>query len=261
MIDHISHTSIDTWLRCPRQWRYRYLDGIKIPPPGAIILGRAYHKGLEINFEQKIISKKNLPLDDILDAFRTSFDDYINQEGEVNWEGEKPDRMVDEGVEITRIYITHHARKIQPVSVEEKFSLDGFCEIPLVGKVDLITEDNRIIDHKITKRRKTLNDIDIQSLAYSIAYPGRRFEYHIGIRTKKPQVQRLEVNVKTQDQEFYKEIAKEVIKAIKSGIFPPNPNGWHCSKKFCGYYDICRERSRKRTLVEKSLEEIEKIEI
>ena len=68
----LSPSSINMFLRCQYQWYLRYVEGLKVPPKSALVVGLAFHKGEEINFSQKVETGEDLPLDDVLDAYDTS---------------------------------------------------------------------------------------------------------------------------------------------------------------------------------------------
>ena len=57
---HISVSQIKMFLRCPLQYKYRYIDNLKIPPTGSLLLGSSVHSSLEGNYRQKIETKQDL---------------------------------------------------------------------------------------------------------------------------------------------------------------------------------------------------------
>ena len=78
---HLSFTQINMFLRCARQYEFRYIKGLRRPPSGALILGKSWHKAVELNYSQKIQTEKDLPIEDVQDcfsdAFEEAFDNYI----------------------------------------------------------------------------------------------------------------------------------------------------------------------------------------
>ena len=46
-LDHLSYSSISTWLMCPRSWKYRYLDRVPVPTSPALMFGSAFHNTVE----------------------------------------------------------------------------------------------------------------------------------------------------------------------------------------------------------------------
>jgi len=49
MLNHVSHSQLSMWIRCPRQWEYRYVKNVKSLSSGALIEGSCYHDTLEFN--------------------------------------------------------------------------------------------------------------------------------------------------------------------------------------------------------------------
>jgi ATP-dependent helicase/DNAse subunit B len=79
-LQHLSVTSLRTFMRCALQYYWRYCKGLKIPPVGAIVLGKSVHKGLEENFRHKQQTKKDLSLPKVLEAYAAFFEQEKQQE-------------------------------------------------------------------------------------------------------------------------------------------------------------------------------------
>ena len=60
---HLSVTQLKMFLRCPLQYEFRYIKGLKVPPVEAMTLGKSIHSTLEENYKQKIETKKDLPIE------------------------------------------------------------------------------------------------------------------------------------------------------------------------------------------------------
>lgn len=246
--EHLSATSLKMYLRCPLQFMFRYVKGLKIPPAGVIILGKSVHKGLEENFRHKKQTQIDLPIKKVLEAYSNCFD-RSKQEEEVDWEGENPGKLKDEGVGLIKVYHKITAPPIQPIAVEEGFEL-GFENVPytLKGYVDLVDQDKRIRDTKTSRRSYPQNatQTDIQLTAYNLAYKYIKGEepkslcFDVMVRTKQPKVQTLQSPPRTPAQltRFLK-LLGSIAWAIKTGIFYPCENQQVCS--WCGYKEICRK--------------------
>ena len=70
----LSYTQINMFLRCPRQYEYRYVHGLKVPPTGAMVQSRVWHQTVELNYRQKIHSDRDLALGEMQEFFATHFD-------------------------------------------------------------------------------------------------------------------------------------------------------------------------------------------
>mgnify|MGYP000017523799 CR=1 FL=1 len=244
---HLSVTSIKMYLRCPLQFMFRYVKGLKIPPVGAIVLGKSVHKGLEENYRHKQKTEKDLPLPKVLEAYAAFFD-LEKQQEEIDWEGENPGKIKDEGIGLLKVYHKEIAPPIQPLAVEEEFILE-FENTPytLKGYLDLVDQNKTIRDTKTAKRSYPQDSAqtDIQLTAYNLAYKYLKGEepkslcFDIMVRTKQPKVQTLQSPPRTQEQltRFLK-LLGSIARAIKTGIFYPCENQQVCS--WCGYREVCK---------------------
>ena len=75
------------YLKCPRQYELRYVEGKKSPPGVALIEGTCMHDALEFNNKAKKKSKKDKPTNKVVEAFNDSFSDKKKEIGD--WQGEK----------------------------------------------------------------------------------------------------------------------------------------------------------------------------
>ena len=248
----ISASSVNTYLRCPMQWFFRYIEGKKIPPSGSMYLGSQWHKVAENNYTQKITSKKDKPVAQMKEVFVDFFDRGFKEQ-EVHLEnGEKEkSELKDTGIAITNVYAARLAPQVQPVKVEEKFliSVEGIKK-QVIGFWDVIDKDGFVRDNKSKSRTPAQSDVDndLQLSIYAYAY---RQVYGIrekgltldcAITTKVPQGVIMRTSRTNNDIEDVLKVVKGVEQATKSGIFYPNSNGWHCSEKWCGFYPLCKGR-------------------
>jgi len=233
------------YLRCPLQYKFRYIDGLKIPPPSTITLGKTIHQTLEENFSQKIKTQKDLPLEYLKDYFSDIWD--IEAKETQFEEDEKPGKVKDEGINLVSIYHKTHSPHIIPISVEEEFELEfENSPLKLKGYIDLIDKDKTIIDHKIKQRSMIQQDAeqDPQLTAYYLAYkiknqkPPKGLRFDVIVRTKTPKIQKILISKTDQDTTRFLKILTQITKAIKSGIFYPNES-FYCN--VCGYRELCKK--------------------
>jgi len=246
---HLSHSQISMLLRCPRQYEYRYIQGLKVAPGAALLLGTSYHAALEKNFLQKVDTGIDLDAQTVLDAYDDAWTKRLANE-EIDWQGESPSETKDLGACLVDTYMRHVAAFVMPAKVEQKFSvyLPGLEGYTLDGVIDLITDKGFIIDHKTAGRAKTQQDADddLQPCAYAAALMTDPcideidFQFQVALKTKKPVIQFVDTKRTRKHVEWYLDLCSNVVKQIKAGIFPPNPCGWHCDPRWCGYYDRCK---------------------
>lgn len=247
---HLSATQISMFLRCPRQWAYRYVEHIKSPPSGAMKLGNVWHQALKRNYRQKVETKTDLPLDEMTDFFAETFDKEIESEEVIFDPGETAGKLKDQGVSVTTAHHTALAPTIQPVQVEQedRFALakNGF-PYDLVTIIDLVDDAGRIRDSKSWGKTPNQSDLDrdIQLSTYALAYRIKEGKAEAGllidavIKTKEPKAKTFETARNREGLKLHLNTIGHIAKAIHAEAFPPNPTGWWCSKKFCGYWDRC----------------------
>ncbi|MCX7618914.1 PD-(D/E)XK nuclease family protein [Tepidiforma sp.] len=250
-VDHLSFSSISTYLRCPRQWAYAYLEGLRRRPTGALIRGEAVDRGAARNLSQKIESRRDLPVGDILETTEDAFRRAVDREGgpsEVDWEGANQARLLDSSIELARIHAYEHAPHIDPAAVqlELKRALPSGREF--VGYLDYVQRDGRVGDIKTGSKRmgQEAADRDLQPSAYAyLVGEPIRFEFARLIDTG---TRRGEEIVTTERDAgaitWFEQLASEVDRAIAAEVFPPNPNGWHCSPRYCGFWTRCMVQHR-----------------
>ncbi len=260
-------TALDTFARCGEQFRQRYILGRKRAPAVAQVVGSGVHLAVAANFNSKLESGELLPVDQVIqqarDAVDRSFQGEIELDPEECAAGKSTIKgaAIDSAVRLAEAHAESVAPAIEPVTVERSFSLrlDEFLaareisgELDLVGTIDLEqeTEDGeRIRDLKTTRRAPQEGTAakSTQLAAYAVAKrvldgrapAGVALDYLVdGARVRHIE-QIASAPDALQEAALLNRVAM-VAKAIEKGVFPPvEPGHWTCSRKFCGYYDLC----------------------
>lgn len=238
-----SASSLSTFLRCGQQWEFAYVYAIKRPPNIRMVVGVAAHEAVETNFNQKLISRLDLPVGDVTDAFASAFD-RLSVEAAKDPE-EPAGKAKDSGVALVGTYQTQVAPTIMPLLVEQEvqFNIDG---VPYSGFVDLVDEEGMVRDLKTTGRKPT------DRSKYALAMTG----YSVGYRALTGNREKgvlLDYMVRTKEPYYYpvmsgpasnaaikgfSQILNRVSSSVKAGIFLPTGLGTGaCS--WCPYTDIC----------------------
>lgn len=268
---YLSPSQLDTYCRCPEQWRRRYVEGEIIPPGVALLVGGGYHGGIEANHRQKLESRLDMPAKQIVDAAVNSFDRRIKGDGVLLSEDEQSrgqevvvGEARDQTAELAAFYAKHQAPDYQPALVEEKVRIElPMCSHDLLGIVDLADEQGRIVDFKTAGKRKSQADADgsVQLTVYAVAYKARVGTEATGLRLdtavklkRGPERQVLSTERSAADFAALRHRLTAVTAAIAAGIFPPaTPGAWWCGPKWCGYWSTCRfVNSERRTAAEGS---------
>lgn len=239
-------SSIAMFLKCPRQYMYRYMMNMVMPPKAALTLGRAFDKGVNANLIQKITTRKDAPLELLVDTFS---DEFEKESKTTIWEDEKPGDQKDLGVKMLGVYHKEAAPKIQPKTVQDAFRIETDKGYALGGTLDLTDESDFIRDTKTSKasyQEDAVSD-SLQATMYDFAHEvktgvkAKGFAFDVVTKTKVPKYQEVKGEVSQGQRERMFESIDLMHKQINRGEFQYAPEGaWWCSKSWCGYWSQCK---------------------
>ncbi len=253
--EYLRVSEINSYLECPARFYFDSIEKIEVPNKIALAGGTAYHKALETNYVQKIESRTDLPVSDVIDAFSSSYDDEIEIVDKADFEIEKPGTVKDNWIEVLKIYMKDTAYRIFPVDVERRISAKlKNWKYGLTGKVDIKDEDAVIVDHKTTSKpyKSTPENYKLQCGG---GYPlldkilslsdeshkqakAARIDYNIRKSPKSPkaEVRNIAVDI---DIPYFLNVFDQVQNGISAGVFPPNRQHIYCTKRFCKFWNEC----------------------
>lgn len=251
----LSASSVATFLRCGQQWYYAYVANLKRPPSVKQAIGLASHGAVEYNMRQKIISKADAPLDEVLDAFSDSWNGMA-PDLEEDDEAPSPDKAKNSGIQIVTEHHTKVAPAIQPLYVEEpvRFDING---IPYSGTVDLVDQKRRVRDLKTTGRTPAKGKSHLlQMTGYALGFRQATGEtesevmldYFIYYKKQDPKYLPIASGGPIGDGHVvtFAKIVTDVHDQIMAGRFLPNGiEGTACG--WCGYREICPAYKEYRT--------------
>ena len=257
----INQTQITQYMKCPEQWRRRWIDGDIIPPARALIRGTAVHVAAAENFRQKINTKKDLPRADVLELAVNAVGNRIKTEGLLLTDEEKTvgakaiqNEIEKEVVGFSAIFIDQVAPVYQPVMVEElmSFKLEPAEEaIEIYGTLDLLDTHQDIVDLKSAAKRPAADEYENspQPTMYSLlkllgtGTAARAVNMEI-LLVQKTSSERITQVLKKKKADFVALLhaIRVMARAMRAGIAVGSygQNGaWWCSKKWCGYWGTC----------------------
>ena len=245
---HLSASQINTYLRYPMQYYYRYIRDLKLPPKSVLTLGSSVHAGIAHNYTQKKETKKDLKIDEVLDAYSQSWELGIK---ETEWQkDELPGKIKDQGIDVLKVYHQEISPKIQPIEVEQKYEINfGNVDYTFVGYMDLLDDKGRIVDHKTTARTpsKISSDHRLQLTGYSLLHlvskgkQEKKVRIDYMVKNCKAKVVTLEDKIRRADIDRLLKLMGYVSKAIEQKMFYPQPHNFMCSAKNCGYWELCHK--------------------
>jgi CRISPR/Cas system-associated exonuclease Cas4 (RecB family) len=241
----LSFTQLSTFLRCPRQYDYRYRQRLPLVTTGTLLQGRIYHSVAERNYRQKVQSSVDLPEDELTGQCAEWFDEAVRIE-EVDFENQDPATLKEQAVELVRLYTREIATAVRPALVEKPFRLSLGAEFPydLTGRWDVIDADGVIIDNKVFAKTPSQADLDadlqltLYALAYRLLFQEEEAALRIdaAVKTKEPKVVQLRTTRTNAECRWLLRLIEEAVDAIERGACYPNP-GWQC--RYCAFSEGC----------------------
>jgi RecB family exonuclease len=235
---HLGYSRISKYLDCPKQFKYCYIDGMRVEGKMHMRKGNAYHDCLEQMLLFKIKKNKLASLTKCEALAQFCGEKWRLTECETN-----------KVIEAVRYYHNHKYVEHKPLVVEEAFEVFR-GGVKITGRIDLIETDGWITDHKFS------NDIwaearakhgpqpivyqwagnDYVSPKYGVGYKG--FRYNVMRLWPFPVIQAIEIEPVSQAKsDWWEEQIAAIATNIRSGAFPARPDEKTC--KWCDYKKEC----------------------
>ena len=240
-ITYLSYSQLDTFNRCPLQYRYKYIFKIPAPVHSSASFGTSIHDALK-DFYQNIKSGKKQEIEDLLIILENN---WIKL-GYESKKHEKFSRSLAKKI-LTDFYNKFHKHETVPRFLEQNFKFPIKSGLIIGGKIDRIDEkkDGRIeiIDYKTGDKLPTQKEVDknLQLTLYAMACAQK---YFLGKEPKDitlsllflKQGKKISTKRTKDDLRKTRKDLLEKIKEIETSDFLPTP-GFMC--KFCEYKLLC----------------------
>ena len=215
-----SYTQISRYLRCPRSYRYHYLDGWREKETRpAMVFGRCFEKALESYF---CGGDCGAALYQEWGAFRDTPFEYKK--------GETWDRLVHQGVHLlerfaqdNRIHIPQPQRNLQIKVVRELPNANQFVShIDAIGELDGL---RCLMDWKTTTSRYPeepagLLSLDPQLICYSWITGISDVAFVVFVRKHQPEIQYLKTSISEEQRMEFGRLLQSTIGQIEAAQFP-----------------------------------------
>ena len=238
-INYLSYSQIDTFNKCPLQYKYRYIVKIPTPPSAAASFGSSMHLALQRFYERRKkgedLTQKNLL--SILDEIWIPLGYGTKQYEE---------KMKKRGYDMLREFFEKfYDAKILPRDLEYLFKVKITPTLRVGGKIDRVDVHNgklEIIDYKTGKKPSDAETKDnLQMTLYALAATDP------GIYNKKPEEVILtfyffntneKISSTRTDKQLIeaKKILQDTAKKMAESTFLPEVGSW-CD--FCDFKLIC----------------------
>jgi hypothetical protein len=241
-----SYTQISQYLRCPRSYRYRYLDGWREKDTRAsMVFGRCFEKALAAYFCHE---DPSAVLFQEWGAYRDASLEYAK--------GDSWDKMVHQGVHLLhkfaqddRIRIRRPKKNLQLKMIRTLPNGNEFVSyVDAIGEID---GQRHLIDWKTTTSRypeepEGLLSLDPQLICYSWMSGIREVALVVFVRKHLPEIQYLKTSLTEEQQKTFGQVVERTIAEIGAGQFLPHSgirfpmNG--CTS--CAHLGLCLENQQ-----------------
>jgi len=257
----LSGSSVNTYLRCGKQWEYAYVLQLRRPPSIKQGLGIVAHEAVALNYEQKILTFQNLPEEEVVQKFvdewnviEVDIGDVVNVEGIDERTGKKTKtrketkaQAYDSGIKAVMKHHEEVGSLVQPVWVERQINFKLNDEIDWTGTFDLADNYGRVRDNKFVSRKpQDAGPYLVPMIGYALGYrqisedPETEIVLDNIVRTQEPYYLPLASGGPVTDEAIrqFAAIVTDVRRGIDAGVFNYNGLQSHACG-WCGYADIC----------------------
>jgi putative RecB family exonuclease len=253
---HVSVSSVGCYLRCPEQYRHRYLN--RTPPShksSALAFGSAIHAALAHFYRELMYSCSEPSAEELAATFSDAWTRELGSPLPVLFDkNDGPDALRDKGVALVRLFHVDAPRPHRVMEVEEPFSVEvhdpttgEVFDERLVGAVDAIVQDDlgqyHLLEHKTGARKRSFQH-DLQGAIYSYVAPriglGDKVAatYQLLTKTKTPTLHVEAVSFTDADRHDALRTVAGVLAAVRAGaFFPRRDQVWLC--RGCPYAAAC----------------------
>lgn len=247
-----SYTQIAQYLRCPRGYRHRYLDGWRQKETRAsMIFGRCFEKALEAYFRG----------DDCSAALYREWGAYRDTPFAFKT-GETWDRLVHQGIHLLELFARDNRVQIRRPSENLQFKVirelpDANQFVSYIDAIGLLDGERCVIDWKTTTSRYAdepsgLLSLDPQLICYSWMTGISEVALIVFVRKQHPEIQYVKASIPQEQRSEFGQLVAATINHIQSAEFPS-----HSGIRFpqngcvsCPYLGLCLDDQR---LVDSSL--------
>jgi len=217
-----SYSQISQYLRCPRSYRYRYLDGWKEKDTrAAVAFGRCFENALAAYFRGDDCT---VALFEQWQAYRDVPLDFGKAD---TW-----DRFLHQGIQMLHLFAQDDRVQIlrpkEDLQIKAVRSLPGGSEfVSYVDAIGYIDGTKCLIDWKTTSSRyqeepKGLLALDPQLICYSWMTGIRDVALVVFVRKRLPEIQYLKSSVTDEQCEEFNRLVESAVAEIERAHFPPH---------------------------------------
>jgi len=249
-LEHLSYSSISSYLLCGEAWRRRYVVKEQAPVSDNLVLGSAFHDAAQSYI-------KGAP--DLEAAFEQGWTKQLERGQEIAWESGVPEPTHDTGLRMAkakpvRDLLDVIRKNFDPEhgQIERKVELRvPGVPVPIIGYIDVITKDGVPGDLKTAARMwsdEKAGD-ELQPLFYlaalnqeGVQVPDWAFRHYVVSKGQHPTAKVFEVRRKPSEVFGLFEIIRHAWQAIDAKVYLMQPGTWKCGERYCEFWRGCRAK-------------------
>ena len=250
---HVSVSSISCYVRCPEQYRHRYISRTQpTHRSSALAFGSAVHQALAHFYRALMENQPEPSAEELISVFSDAWSRELASPIPVLFDkSDSVESLLDCGVGLMKLFHSDAPRPHLVLGVEEPFSVE-LCDSStgkvfderLVGAIDAVVEDHngsaRLLEHKTGARKRGFAQ-DFQGTAYTVVAPliglaQADVTFQLLVKTKAPALVIETVSFTPADRQDFFHVVTGVLTAIRSGAFFPRRE-WQC--RGCPYAGPC----------------------
>ena len=249
MVAHWSWSKLACYLRCPAQFRFRYL--LDAPPEStsmALLLGSAIHDAVNLFHARRQTDPIELP--DLVASFQAQLTQAVaHQTTPIRFSKTHPDLATNLTLGAAMLQAYVDAAPVHPLEAMEKEYQAPLDDLPLVGFVDRLErhpEGLVVVELKTAARAWSPADAafsgQLSCYGLLLQHAGHRVRYRVEVltKTKAPRLVQLTTDRSPADFARVRAQFAHLARAVQAEVFPPNPGPMTCGG--CEYRGQCTNR-------------------
>lgn len=262
-----SHSKLEAYRICPRQYKFRYIQRAKVEKEVTVelFLGQTLHKCLQKLYEARSVSKV-LSVDELLEIYQAEWEKAPVASLKVSGDYLSVSDYIQNGREtLEKFYATYapfSQEETLAVEARVQFTLDKERDFKITGIIDRLARrpdgSAEIIDYKYKKGLPRQADVerDGQLALYVLAaqenWPDFKTIHARLIYLRQDTEFQVDFDPETLEEIRYDLVQKilEIKRAEKEDDFPPIESGL-C--RWCAYYSLCPAKRHSISLGDKEV--------